>query len=444
MLPDGPLGTISFANINYMDTFVDPTAFSGADTWNTQVDTIYGTLLMQPLESFTESWDHWDNPRIPLISSLKVSAADGAWSSVDDDNITDYYSLLGMPIGKPAENLTATEYSTTFTMQSAFLNFSCSPFGNVSDSMLNATLNQTTRSPSKSFNLGLVPATDRTATNLAILLVSQFTKPGMNASAYETTTCNLYPNYVESNITCDNSECSITAVRQLDDAPARPAINYGIDLRNLLPHLTSNDPQTPNGDYSQTQLYLANGPANRSSNAVVNPQPLQDLDLSTFTARFALLLNTYWQAGIAPSSQTGSLDLFDPSLTLANVTATIADEDTVFKPFWPWLAVLFFCSVVLLVAGLGCAIWDARTLGPDVFGFASTSLLKNSRYVKLPDGSSGEEGAALSGPERARLLADLEVMIQDVRPDSEVGKIALGTKVRGAGERSLKRGRLYR
>jgi hypothetical protein len=48
----------------------------------------------------------------------------------------------------------------------------------------------------------------------------------------------------------------------------------------------------------------------------------------------------------------------------------------------------------------------------------------------------------MSGAEKARLLGDARVMMQDVRPNSDVGKIVLGAASEGA-ER-LKPGRLYR
>jgi hypothetical protein len=79
---------------------------------------------------------------------------------------------------------------------------------------------------------------------------------------------------------------------------------------------------------------------------------------------------------------------------------------------------------------------EMRTISPDILGFAS-SVARHSKYVKLPptDGT-------MSGAEKARLLGDARVMIQDVRPNSDVGKIVLGAASEGA-ER-LKPGRLYR
>jgi len=47
----------------------------------------------------------------------------------------------------------------------------------------------------------------------------------------------------------------------------------------------------------------------------------------------------------------------------------------------------------------------------------------------------------MGGPERARLMGTVRVMVRDVKPGEEVGKIGLGTVSEGA-ER-LRLGRLY-
>ena len=62
-----------------------------------------------------------------------------------------------------------------------------------------------------------------------------------------------------------------------------------------------------------------------------------------------------------------------------------------------------------------------QTISPDVLGFAST-VIRKSKYVKLPP-----VGSAASGAERARALGDIKVMMQDVKPNDPVGRIALGT-----------------
>jgi hypothetical protein len=132
---------------------------------------------------------------------------------------------------------------------------------------------------------------------------------------------------------------------------------------------------------------------------------------------------------------TGKLDTRPNGAPLLSITATVTSTALVYHTSWGWLVLLLFSAVLLLVGGITGAICDAYTIGPDIFGFAS-SLAHRNKYMKVPTG----EGT-MGGPARARILGDVRVMLQDVRPDKEVGKIALGT-VDGGGKR-LVLGRLY-
>jgi len=84
---------------------------------------------------------------------------------------------------------------------------------------------------------------------------------------------------------------------------------------------------------------------------------------------------------------------------------------------------------------------DSRTVGPDIFGFASSLAHKNkcirNKCIRMPTGDS-----TTSESRRTRMLGNVRIMLQDVQPNKNVGKIALGT-VENGGER-LKPGRLYK
>jgi hypothetical protein len=114
-----------------------------------------------------------------------------------------------------------------------------------------------------------------------------------------------------------------------------------------------------------------------------------------FAQRLAIAANTFWTIGFAPMFITGGLttktldmaqNTFKLSLLPAKGTATV------------WIAVLFICSINLIIFGISNVIWESRTIGPNVLGFAS-SIIRNSRYIDAPRINS-----ALSGPEKARLL----------------------------------------
>ena len=101
-----------------------------------------------------------------------------------------------------------------------------------------------------------------------------------------------------------------------------------------------------------------------------------------------------------------------------------------------WLALYVACSAILLLAGAASVALECFTVAPDVLGYVST-VARNSRYLHLPKTNS-----AMSGGERARTLGGVEVMMQDVKANADIGRIALGMKHDAATR--LQPGRLYR
>lgn len=151
---------------------------------------------------------------------------------------------------------------------------------------------------------------------------------------------------------------------------------------------------------------------------------ISQLSQRDFEQRLGLLLNSYWQAGFGVTFQAGdneqTLDV--TTVPIFNTTVTLQSGPTmIYELSIPWVVTLFVSSVVLLLAGLASAWWEHHTIGPDILGFAS-SIVRQSKYVSVPKGPSGESGAA-----RAQRLKDHKVMMQDVRPSGPVGKIVLGS-----------------
>ena len=88
----------------------------------------------------------------------------------------------------------------------------------------------------------------------------------------------------------------------------------------------------------------------------------------------------------------------------------------------------------------GCfsvVIWSI-TVAPDVLGYSS-SLVRNSKYLHLP---KHKLNSGMSGSERLRVLKGIEVLMQNVKANADVGRIALGLKHDKA--EPLRKGRLYR
>jgi hypothetical protein len=157
-----------------------------------------------------------------------------------------------------------------------------------------------------------------------------------------------------------------------------------------------------------------------------------------FEQRLSVLLNTFWHPSFAPGVQAniggGSSDV---ELYRKDGNGTWSStEVTIYSVNWAWLSVLIICSAILLTAGITSAIWEHQTIGPDILGFAS-SIVRQSKYIALPKGDS-----TMTGSQRARMLADEKVMMQDVKPNAEHGKIALGTITEKS--QRLQHGRLYK
>jgi hypothetical protein len=94
-------------------------------------------------------------------------------------------------------------------------------------------------------------------------------------------------------------------------------------------------------------------------------------------------------------------------------------------------------SIVLLLVGIASIVVESTLVAPDTLGYVSTAV-RNSRYLHLPKTTAG----TMSGTRRARELGRYKVMMQDVKPDDPVGKIALGLKTDKA--KKLEAGKLYR
>ncbi|KAH8902051.1 hypothetical protein BR93DRAFT_362954 [Coniochaeta sp. PMI_546] len=101
-----------------------------------------------------------------------------------------------------------------------------------------------------------------------------------------------------------------------------------------------------------------------------------------------------------------------------------------------WVIGYFLCAGLLLIAGTLSVIVESMTVAPDILGYVST-VARNSKYLQLPKTNS-----AMNGGERARVLGETKVMMQDVKAKADVGRIALGLKHEKA--EPLKPGRLYR
>jgi hypothetical protein len=164
-----------------------------------------------------------------------------------------------------------------------------------------------------------------------------------------------------------------------------------------------------------------------------------------FSWYFGYLFNTWINLGYCPGCvwSLSNGDIAPPDTDkiplYTNATKTLNFEiytELAYQNNNAWLAVYLICCCILLLAGVISILFESITLAPDILGYAS-SVARNNRYLHLPPTTSD-----MRGSERIKIIGDTEVMMQDVKANANVGKIALGNKHENA--HRLKPGRVYR
>ena len=424
--------------------------------FQTEVDALYAASFVAPSYVQYSSQDLWNNTKIPNIEPLQgKSDQDGWYDATAAFRPTDFSSMLGIPF-----NVTNPALGLDMIFQSSYITITeCSPLVVKTQNEVNHTNPYPTidnQTPNLNYTLAISPSgtlimslnlfgdpfvlgsanghdlytpsrLPGTITFASLISGTPSTDPENPVFAYSA--CNITQTFVDSHLDCPQGEwCRVDQMRHTVNPGPTSGITPG-----FIQAFTNSTSAPGVLAHSFTERYILDPDHLDQEYDAFNIT--QTVPLPQFQARLALLLNTYWQAGFGPTEQTtGNLPDNIAGLVTTVANSTLAQD--VYATNWGWLATLIICSVVLLVFGVAGAVWDAQTIGPDVLGFAS-GIIRHSKYIDLPKGDS-----TMTGAERARMLADVRVMMQDVKGDREVGRIALGTV--GEGAQRLKRGRLYR
>lgn len=423
------------------------------------IDVAFAAALLPKQKVQQESLGNVDlflYPIMPAIQYLDSWYADtpkpGGWYESGGDY---YASSYGVFSGNPADVPVKQSNSATFRMNSAYWRLDCTkPAKKTWDDIkaMGLTLTQ-----SKTGTLFMDIRPPRTLSNpeanntadykytsagngnltwVSMLNITDVNDTNYNSlDQYNTTvaysTCNLNQTFVEAELKCTPTECTVQQQRLIPN-PGTPAI--GDSMSNLINAASG---ATEFGNPTMVELYVDNPLTVLLATQPKWPNPLaQSEGTAYFEQRLTQLFNTYWQLGFAAGCQTGFCSSNDRNLSVETMASFIAPPQEIYELSIPWLVTLLVSSIVLFLAGLASAWFEKHTIGPDILGFAS-SIVRQSKYISVPKGTSGESGA-----ERARRMKDHKVMMQDVRPSGEVGKIALGTALETSVP--LKPGKLYR
>jgi len=445
VVSSGPLRTNTTLEVSYLNASSPFKAdgASGMASFQTPINAAFVGALVSPAASKSNSQDAYGNLKIPFLEDLAAHSDgdDNDWYSIKDADI-EYSSMIGLPtkgLGADGTMFLRLESSYLFPVceLSTESMMGTSPTGNSSASAAWSTF----ESENCNNDLGMV---------LQLRNVSDFnsmTLPGPRKVAFGSlgdtddgtiatiATCNLSISHVETQYTCEGKSCAPTAMRK-----SRILHNYAAASQQL---------DTLTGLGTGSEIFCSmfinatgknhNGVSSPLEQYIVNPDvPIRDersdrrlvvadVGEARFALRFAQLLNTYWTIGIAPYAITGDL-VTSPQVIdgqsfydyfTSSTEAQLQTTEIVLVCNTPWLVVLIISSLSMFTAGVATTILNILRRGPEILD-SFTSNLRDSPFVQKDTGPSTEDG-----PDKARRLANMEVMLGDVRPEEENGYVAV-------------------
>jgi hypothetical protein len=462
------LGSIpqnSTASLHYF-AFNQTTA---ANTWrefHTPISALFLSALMGS-DSWSTPRDTWGNVKIPVLESLDKPDSDG-WYSLNPSANTTYSALLGVPLDGLQSNATME-----FFMQSGYFNLKCPQLVTVhmyavSDAASRRHLfsglqyhhyNNITLVANDQQSVGyqynswfLDTHTNNTSENKSMSAEKIpptvfFASQGPNSTYVVAADCNVTYTRVEAKIKCDGLLCAATTVRRSksDRTPdTRTPLDQDLPravetFTNMVKVFPDTTPKLYENSNSATEAYLNGSTMVFSQDNSLDAQEGQMMDLSktpadVFSQRFTTIFNTMWHSThsaqyrptLAPQFQVGAIQgpnyangpLGDNSSNLVT-TANVTHRFTGYVANPMWVSFLLITSIVLQICAAVGMFLKYHCSAPDILGYVS-SMMRNNEFTPMPAG-----GSALDGVDRSRLLRNYRVKLVDVRPEADVGRIAL-------------------
>jgi hypothetical protein len=259
--------------------------------------------------------------------------------------------------------------------------------------------------------------------------------------------CELSQTNVDVRVSCIGDKCGATAVRgsPRSTSGSTPAILTGSS--NALPWLRGLLQAVPAGtfsEFSQTSSmllnYIASPALTTGSNRAVDLSQIGD---DTYSERLSQLLNTYWLSSAAPFAVLGNFTqqsqnlLLAPSSTADSTVGSSTTGHLVFRCVKPWLILLYLSSGVMLLAGIACTVLNALRRGPDVLD-TFVLALRDNEFARISNADSMDDGNQVG-----KRLKNTKVRLGDVRPDAEIGHVAVATPGPAMPVNRLRMKRLY-
>ena len=234
---------------------------------------------------------------------------------------------------------------------------------------------------------------------------------------------------------CDGGECTAAKIRvsnqaynssgsTLMDYDLTPLDDQNVTERTFqdLPLIDGNAATRTSVNYLQDNVPSESAVSSDDSARGIDIRLWED-DMEGFAQRFSVIFNTYWLSAVAPwqGGQLPSINALEsnnPIFASEATTGLATTLEEVYVCNWGWFMLVVGASTITFCCGILNAILRYQSLAPDILGYVS-SLTRDNPYCEVPGG-----GSLLDGIDRARLLKDTKVRLEDVQPQKDVGHIA--------------------
>ncbi|RGP72181.1 hypothetical protein FSPOR_2853 [Fusarium sporotrichioides] len=407
---------------------------------------LYSSSLVSSLEQKRSPRDLWELPKIPQWKSDRVV---GKAYLVDQEALKNgshhYASLLGTKLRGLSLSEGITRYK--FTVQTSYIDLQCS-LEKASDLEFGDYFFQgmpTPYTPSQ-YTFGYV-AGIRTPISWKEWKILDDPPPlqlvympvlGSDLAALN---CTMQTVWIETEIHCGPSpaarSCYAYRQRRMEIGTSsnrlpRLMIKSLGALRQVLAYWREASGVSSVNKASATDNYIR---GELHPYAGQNSKTLSDLDPEMFSAgvsrRMTTAFNTFWDATLDPLRHTDMIsstldgnstayeDEFNAQPFMNSTLGTMTVEHEVYHASPLWVAILLTTTLFLQILAILGLVLEVLIVGPEILGYAS-SLTRDSPYVPRSN-----IGSALGGPERARALGDIRLQLVDVRPNEDIGYLAV-------------------
>jgi hypothetical protein len=449
-------------------------------------NSIFLAALYSPVATKNSTMDLWGNVKIPLVEVYENSSPSDpeGWFNVTSEK-TIFASLMGTPV---AGYVQASNVVYSFNMQTSYLHLDC-PFANSSYSTyagpadgssffgLGATIYLNYNASCGTSNLtcqgsgplaGMRPgctSPPNIYSSDSKYNVSEGIFPPLNLdnrtprnfTYYDqqlgtSSFCYIETTYVEVVVTCGPGfACGAVRVRRSTRSHPHPAYTVlddvggpgtpvpGGDWGLLLGGLLTVAPPFQSGLQTVLQRYLANpdDATDPGTSNVASPP----IDRTLWAIRQGQIMNSYHDS-LSDIYNLTRGRVADPQAFGNATTGMITTSFEVFVCHRGWVVALSVASSILIISCLAHLV--VRLLlnrTPELMLNISSLATRDNPYI-----DTGGGGTALGASERARLFKDKKVRFGDVRPEHDIGQLAiasLGTAKTHHVEKVRKK-RLYR